>query len=50
MIPLGHNPTSGAIYYKMLRTLDIRQSFPAIILLNPNNHYNHVYNTFDHNH
>ena len=39
----------------LLCTLDIRKSFhasfPALILLNPNNHYNHGFpNTFDYNH
>ena len=62
-IPLGHNRTNGAVYSKiyfkveicMLCTLDIRKSsnasFPALILLKPNNHYNHDFpTTFDYNH
>ena len=62
MIPLGHNRTNGAVYAKIklqsrdvLCTLHFRCSlvipllnslFPALILLNLNNHYNHVFITF----
>ena len=60
-IPLGYNRTNGAVYSKIYLkvetccTLDIRKSshalFPALILLNPNKHYNHGFpNTFDYNH
>ena len=56
-IPLGHNRTNGAVYSKLnfKRTLDIRKSshasFPSLILLNLNNHYNHGFHTpFDYNH
>ena len=61
-IPLGHNRSNGAVLiqnlfqsWDQLCTLDIRYSshasFPALILLNPNNHYNHCFpNTFDYNH
>ena len=58
-IPLGHNRTNSAvyskIYFKVEICLDIHKSshasFPALILLNPNNHYTHGFlNTFDYNH
>ena len=50
-IQLGHNCTNDAVYSKdLLCTFDIRQSFHAsfraLILLNPNNHYNHRFITF----
>ena len=62
-IPLGHNRTNGAVYFKIYfkgeicSTFSIFESHPttdalfsALILLNPNNHYNHVFlNTFDYN-
>ena len=58
--PLGHNRTnSGAVYSKIYFKVEICSaldrssgaSFPALILLNPNNHYNHSFpNTFDYNH
>ena len=61
-ISLGQNRTNGAVYSKnllqswdLLCTLEIRwsshASFPALILLNPNKHYNHgSLNTFDYSH
>ena len=61
-IPLGHNRTNGAVYSKIdfkveicsaLSVFDshLGASFPALILLNHNNHYNHGFpNTFDYNH
>ena len=60
-IPLGHNRTNGAVYSKIYFKVEIcsyfsysiviRASIPALILLNPNNHYNHGFpNTFDYNH
>ena len=60
-IPLGHNRTNGAFtpksVSKLRSALHIRYSesshasFPALILLKPNNHYNHGFpNTFDYNH
>ena len=57
MIPLGHNRTHGAVYSKSTSKLSsalhirysivIGASFPALILLNPNNNYKHG---FDYNH
>ena len=56
-IPLGHNRTNGAVYSKIYFKVEICSahkifdSHPALILLNPNNHYNHGFpNTFDYNH
>ena len=59
-IPLGHNRTNGAIYSKIYFKVEICSAHSiviprfisrAIILLNPNKHYNHGFpNTFDHNH
>ena len=56
-IPLGHNCTNGAVYSKIYVKVDIcsaHETFdnhPALLLLNPNNHYNHGFsNTFDYNH
>ena len=60
-IPLGHNRTNGAVYSKstskLRSALHIRYSIvtprfiPALIRLNPNNHYNHGFpNTCDYNH
>ena len=62
-ISLGHNRTNSAVYSKIdfkveicsAHVLDIRKSshasFPALILLKPNNHYNHGFHTtFDYNH
>ena len=59
-IPLGHNRTNGAVFSKIYFKVEIcsahiqessHASFPALILLNPNNHYNHGFpNTFDYNH
>ena len=53
----GHILTNGAVYSKMkfkvetCSALIIFDSHPALILLNPNNHYNHgFYNTLDYNH
>ena len=59
-IPLGHNRVVySKIYFKVeicsAHYIDIRKSshasFPALILLKPNNHYNHdIPTTFDYNH
>ena len=60
-IPLGHNRTNGAVYSKINVKVEIcsdsrysiviLRSFPALIRLKPNNHYNHgFHNTFDYNH
>ena len=56
-IPLGHNRTNGAVYSKICFKVEICSahlifdSHPTLILLNPNNHYNHGFpNTFDDNH
>ena len=61
-IPLDHNHTNGAVYSKMYFKGEICSAhyifdshpmlpFPALILLNPNNLYNHGFlNTFDYNH
>ena len=57
-IPLGHSRTNGAVYSKMNFNVEICSALrysiviphfiPALILLNPNNHYNHGFpNTFD---
>ena len=60
-IPLGHNRTNGAVYSKnnlrsalhfrySIVTKSSHTSFPALIRLSPNNHYNHgFHNTFDYN-
>ena len=63
-IPPGHNCTNGAVlqFYSQINfkvgftlhfrySIVIRRFISALILLNPNNHYNHVFpNTFDYNH
>ena len=59
-IPLGHNRINGAVYSKIyfkveicsaLQILDSYPTFPALILLYPNNYYNVGFpNTFDYNH
>ena len=56
-IPLGHNRTNRAVYSKINFKVEICsaqyifESHPTLILLNPNNHYNHGFpNTFDYNH
>ena len=56
-IPLDHNRTNGAVYSKIYFKVEICsahsifESQSALILLNPNNHYNHGFpNTFDYNH
>ena len=62
MIALGHNSTNGAVYSKTTSKLrsalhfrysivKSHASFPALILLNPNNHYNDdFHNIFYYNH
>ena len=48
--PLGHSLSNGAVYYKINFKV-IPRFIPALILLNPNNHYNHgFHNTLDYNH
>ena len=52
-IPLDHNHTSDTVYSIIYFKVEIcsHTSFPALILLKPNNHYNHGFpNTFGYNH
>ena len=52
MVPFTSKSTSklrSALHFSY--SIVIRRLFPALALLNPNNHYNHGFpNTFDYNH
>ena len=55
VVPMAPFTPKSTSKLDLLCTLDIRKSshasFPALILLKPNNHYNHGFpNTFDYNH